>query len=283
MLVELGLVEQRHKAVLGSAGRGHDQRRGPAQRGDPADRAPLAEALCRLWACRSGRSLLAARPPVRIRCAPEIEVRILELREAHPGWGPRTLRHQLEKEDVDPLPGRSSIYRCLVRHGLVDPQKRRRKREDYRRWERTRSMELWQMDIMGGVKLDGRQRAQDHHRPRRPLPLLRLGASGASGHRSAGLRGSGSGHAPPRRPRPDPHRQRQGVHRPLRPGQRRGALRPHLPGERHQAPAHRSALSHHHRQGGALPQDGASGVPRRPGLRLASKRPRTNWTPGWEL
>ncbi len=56
-------------------------------------------------------------------------------------------------EGVDPLPGRSSIYRCLVRHGLVDPQKRSRKREDYRRWERTRSMELWQMDIMGGVKL----------------------------------------------------------------------------------------------------------------------------------
>ncbi len=85
--------------------------------------------------------------------APEIEARVLELREAHPGWGPRTLRHQLDREGVVPLPGRSSIYRLLVRHGLVDPQKRRRKREDYSRWERSRSMELWQMDIMGGVKL----------------------------------------------------------------------------------------------------------------------------------
>lgn len=82
---------------------------------------------------------------------------MVELRRSHPPWGPRTIRHQLAKEGVDPLPGRSSIYRCLVRHGLVDPQKRRRKREDYRRWERSRCMELWQMDVMGGVKLaDGR-------------------------------------------------------------------------------------------------------------------------------
>ena len=63
------------------------------------------------------------------------------------------LRHQLEKERVDSLPSRSSIYRCLVRHHLIDPQKRRRRREDYQRWERHRSMELWQMDIMAGVKL----------------------------------------------------------------------------------------------------------------------------------
>ena len=40
----------------------------------------------------------------------------------------------------------------LVRHGLIVPGKRRR-REDYRRWERGRSMELWQMDVMGGVHL----------------------------------------------------------------------------------------------------------------------------------
>jgi transposase InsO family protein len=37
----------------------------------------------------------------------------------------------------------------LTRHGLVQARPRRRKREDYRRWERDRSMELWQMDVMG--------------------------------------------------------------------------------------------------------------------------------------
>jgi hypothetical protein len=63
------------------------------------------------------------------------------------------LRYQLEKEQLDSVPSRFSIYRCLCRHGLIDPQKRRRRREDYQRWERNRAMELWQMDIMAGVKL----------------------------------------------------------------------------------------------------------------------------------
>ena len=50
------------------------------------------------------------------------------------------------------------MYRALLRHGLVEPAKRRRRREDYRRWERGRSMELWQMDVMGRVHLsDGRE------------------------------------------------------------------------------------------------------------------------------
>jgi hypothetical protein len=39
-----------------------------------------------------------------------------------------------------------SRYRALVRRGLVEARRRRRRREDYRRWERGRSMELWQMD-----------------------------------------------------------------------------------------------------------------------------------------
>jgi transposase InsO family protein len=41
----------------------------------------------------------------------------------------------------------------LIRHGLVTPLARRRKRSDYKRWERSRSMELWQMDIVGGVRV----------------------------------------------------------------------------------------------------------------------------------
>jgi transposase InsO family protein len=51
------------------------------------------------------------------------------------------------------LPGRSSIYRCLVRHGLIEPAARRRKKADYKRWDRSRAMELWQMDIVGGVRI----------------------------------------------------------------------------------------------------------------------------------
>ena len=36
---------------------------------------------------------------------------------------------------------------------LVTHKWRRKPRSAYRRWERSRAMELWQMDIMGGVRL----------------------------------------------------------------------------------------------------------------------------------
>jgi transposase InsO family protein len=45
------------------------------------------------------------------------------------------------------------VYRALVRNGRIDPARRRRRRADYKRWERGRPMELWQMDVVGGVQL----------------------------------------------------------------------------------------------------------------------------------
>ena len=47
------------------------------------------------------------------------------------------------------------MYRCLIRHNLVVSEARKRKWEDYVRWERSTAMELWQMDIVGGVMLVG--------------------------------------------------------------------------------------------------------------------------------
>jgi hypothetical protein len=47
---------------------------------------------------------------------------------------------------------RSSVYRALVRDGLVEPKSRRR-REDYRRWERGTPMELWQLDVTASAFL----------------------------------------------------------------------------------------------------------------------------------
>ena len=85
--------------------------------------------------------------------APEIEAMIVELRRVHPSWGPRTIVNRLAREGTDPLPSRSSVYRALLRHQLIDPKRRRRRRSDYKRWERSRAMELWQMDITSGVRL----------------------------------------------------------------------------------------------------------------------------------
>jgi transposase InsO family protein len=48
---------------------------------------------------------------------------------------------------------RSSVYRVLVRNGLVEPRSRRRRRKDYRRWERGTAMELWQLDVTASAFL----------------------------------------------------------------------------------------------------------------------------------
>ncbi|MGW3192990.1 helix-turn-helix domain-containing protein, partial [Streptomyces sp. NPDC001118] len=84
----------------------------------------------------------------------EVEAAVCELRRKHPKWGPRRIAHVLERSGVvSPVPSRMTVYRILVRHGLVEPGARRRKRSDYKRWQRDRPMQLWQMDIVGGVML----------------------------------------------------------------------------------------------------------------------------------
>jgi transposase InsO family protein len=85
----------------------------------------------------------------------QVEARIVGMRREHPGWGPSRILFGLERAGAVPLPGRSAVYRALVRHGLVQARRRRRRREDYRRWERGRAMDLWQMDVMGRVFLAG--------------------------------------------------------------------------------------------------------------------------------
>jgi transposase InsO family protein len=153
MLVELGLVEQRYQAVLEVLNDG-------ATVTDVARRYGVARQTVHEWLRKyaaHGLRGLVDRTSRPLSCPhqmdPVVEARIVEMRRAHPGWGPRTILFWLEREGVAPLPGRTSVERCLIRHGLVIPRARRRKRSDYKRWERSRSMELWQMDIVGGVRL----------------------------------------------------------------------------------------------------------------------------------
>jgi hypothetical protein len=82
--------------------------------------------------------------------SPVTEAKIVEIRRARPGWGADRIGYQLERNGIGPVPGRTSIYRALVRNRLVVPGQRRRRRAEYRRWERARPMELWQMDVVGG-------------------------------------------------------------------------------------------------------------------------------------
>jgi transposase InsO family protein len=153
MLVELGLVEQRYQAVREVLDDG-------ATVTDVARRHGVARQTVHVWLSRyaaEGLGGLADRTSRPWSCPhqmdPVVEARVVAMRRGHPGWGPRTIRFWLEREGVAPLPGRTSVERCLVRHGLVTPRARKRKRSDYKRWERSRAMELWQMDVVGGVRL----------------------------------------------------------------------------------------------------------------------------------
>ncbi len=43
---------------------------------------------------------------------------------------------------------------------MIEPDSRRRRRRDWKRWERGQPNELWQMDIVGGILLADRTRAK---------------------------------------------------------------------------------------------------------------------------
>jgi transposase InsO family protein len=155
VLVELGAVEQRYRAVLEVLEEGVSVT-------EVARRYGVARQTVHGWLRRyaeGGLGGLADRSPRPASCPHQmpapVEARIVAMRREHPGWGPSRIRWELERAGVVPLPGRSAVYRALVRHGLVQARKRRRRREDYRRWERPRAMDLWQMDVMGRVFLAG--------------------------------------------------------------------------------------------------------------------------------
>jgi transposase InsO family protein len=153
VLVELGLVEQRYKAVL-------EVLEGAASVTDVARRYGVGRQTVHKWLRRYATSGLAglvdksSKPDTcPHQMPPHIEAKVLEMRRLHPQWGPRTILNRLVRAGVQPLPSRSAIYRCLVRHVLIDPKPRKRKPSDYKRWERSRPMELWQMDVTLGVRL----------------------------------------------------------------------------------------------------------------------------------
>jgi transposase InsO family protein len=85
---------------------------------------------------------------------PVVEAAVCQLRRDHPRWGPKRIAFELGRDGCPGrVPSESTVYRILVRHGLVDGKRRRRRREDFIRWQRERPMELWQMDIVGGIML----------------------------------------------------------------------------------------------------------------------------------
>jgi transposase InsO family protein len=84
-----------------------------------------------------------------------VRVKVAELRRQHSRWGAKRIRMELLKTLVDgeTIPATATINRILIKLGLVQPRKRKRPKDSYKRWERPRPMQLWQLDIVGGVWL----------------------------------------------------------------------------------------------------------------------------------
>src|SRR6185437_6684547 len=141
VLVELTVTEQRYRAVL------------EVQAGVPvievAERFGVSRQAVHRWVRwyrdegLDGLSDRSHRPHAHpAQTSLEVEAAICELRRNHPR-GQRRLQFELGRNGCPgPIPGLTAIYRVLVRHGLIQPVSRRRRREDYQRWQREMPMEL---------------------------------------------------------------------------------------------------------------------------------------------
>src|SRR3954452_8376673 len=150
---EMSVAEQRYQAVLAVIGDGRTIKEVAAQWG--VSRQTLHSWLARYEA--GGLEGLADRSHRPLSCPhqlpAEVEALALELRRSRPYWGARRLARELAKRGVEPTPSESAVYRALLRAGVVEGRPRRRRREHWKRWERSAPMELWQMDVVGGFLL----------------------------------------------------------------------------------------------------------------------------------
>jgi transposase len=151
-LVEVSVVEQRYRAVL--------EVRSGLPVTEVAARFGVSRQSVHAWVRRyeqGGLGALADRSRRPESCPhqtpDEVEAAVCEVRREHPKWGPARIAHELRRLGVVPVPSRMSVYRVLVRHGLVEPGPRKRPKDSYLRWERDEPMALWQMDIVGGMFL----------------------------------------------------------------------------------------------------------------------------------
>src|ERR1700745_1010030 len=150
---EMSVTEQRYKAVQGVLAAGR-------RVGEVASQWEVSRRTLHRWLARyeggglEGLGDGSHRPahcPHQMPAA--VEVLVLEMRRAHPYWGARRIAFELARKGVQPAPSESAVYRCLVRGAVIDPNSRRQRRENWKRWERAAPMELWQFDVVHGFLL----------------------------------------------------------------------------------------------------------------------------------
>jgi transposase len=170
--------------------------------------------------------------PRRPRTSPhrlpaEVEALVCGLRRQHPRWGARRLVHELGRRGVAPVPGRATVHRVLVRNGLVTRQAQQHKRK-YRRWQRDAPMQLWQLDLLAGVRLAGGREAElvtgvdDHFRFAVVAAVVAIPA-GARDRRALGKLSGAAGAAQDAPPAPPADAPAASVVRPSSPPGPRGA------------------------------------------------------------
>jgi transposase len=144
---ELSVAEQRYQVVLAVIADGLSV-------SQVAEKAGVSRQTVHAWLAKyeaGGLEELGDRSR-RPRSCPHqmpavVEASVLEMRRQHRYWGPRRIRHELQRRGLVPaavMPSESAVYRCLVRAGLIEPARRQRRSERFKRWERAAPMELWQ-------------------------------------------------------------------------------------------------------------------------------------------
>jgi transposase InsO family protein len=154
VLVQLSVVEQRLDAVRAVlAG---------ATATEVADAVGVSRQSVHTWVARylvDGLAGLADRSRRPATCPHQVgtvvEVKVAEMRREHPRWGSKRIRMELLRRPVAGVvvPSTATINRILTRQHLVVPRPRKRPRDSFVRWERPAPMQLWGMDIVGGVML----------------------------------------------------------------------------------------------------------------------------------
>ena len=157
-LVVLSVVEQRLDAVRAVLD--------GAEVTEVAARLGVHRATVHRWVARylSGQIAGLADRSHRPRSSPRqaagmVEAAGAEMRREHPRWGSRRIRLEMLRKpgpwaaEQVTVPSEQTIDRIVHRQGLLRARPQKRPKDSYLRFERPGPMQLWQMDIVGGIKL----------------------------------------------------------------------------------------------------------------------------------
>jgi transposase len=156
-LVVLSVVEQRLDAVRAVLS--------GAEVTEVAARAGVHRATVHRWVARYLAEQiggLADRSHRPVSCprqvVEEVEVAVAEMRREHPRWGSRRIRLELLRKPLPwqeeiAVPSERTIDRILIRQGLLRQRPRKRPKESFKRFVRPGPMQLWGIDIVGGIQL----------------------------------------------------------------------------------------------------------------------------------